>query len=84
MSNKDYLEKIRKAREGMMYDYNMTCKDLAGSSEFDLTRIATALEIIAETLIKIKEHKEVKITTMCSKPDIKGGLVCLQNNTTKK
>ena len=70
MSNKDYLEKIRKAREGMMYDYNMTCKDLAGDSEFDLTRIATALEIIAETLIQLKEHKEVRQTITYKKPDI--------------
>ena len=70
MSNKDYLEKIRKAREEMMYDYNMTCKDLAGSSEFNLTRIATALEIIAETLIQIKENKEVRQTITYKKPDI--------------
>ena len=70
MSNKDYLEKIRKAREKTLHDYNMTCKDLAGDSEFDLTRIATALEIIAETLIKIKEHKEVRQTITYKKPDI--------------
>jgi len=70
MSNKDYLEKIRKAREKSLHDYNMTCDDLAGDSEFDLTRIATALEIIAETLIKIKEHKEVRQTITYKKPDI--------------
>ena len=58
MSNKDYLEKIRKAREEMMYDYNMTCNDLAGSSEFDLTRIATALEIIAENLMTLNDKLE--------------------------
>ena len=70
MSNKDYLEKIRKAREKTLHDYNMTCDDLAGDSEFDLTRIATALEIIAETLIKIKEHKEVRQTITYKKHDI--------------
>ena len=70
MSNKDYLEKIRKAREKSLHDYNMTCNDLAGSSEFDTERIATALEIIAETLIKIKEHKEVRTVVTGSKPNI--------------
>ena len=70
MSNKDYLEKIRKAREKSLHDYNMTCNDLAGDSEFDLTRIATALEIIAETLIKIKENKEVRQSITYKKPDI--------------
>ena len=58
MSNKDYLEKIRKAREKALHDYNMTCNDLAGDSEFDLTRIATSLEIIAENFISLNDKLE--------------------------
>ena len=67
MSNKDYLEKIRKAREKDLHDLDMSFDEYV---DYPTKRIATALEIIAETLIKIKEHKEVRQTITYKKPDI--------------
>jgi len=58
MPNKDYLEKIRKAREKSMHDMDMDFDELV---DYPMKRIATALEIMAESLISKKETNE-KIT----------------------
>ena len=67
MPNKDYLEKIRKAREKDLHDLDMSFDEYV---DYPTKRIATALEIIAETLIQIKEHKEVRTVVTGSKPNI--------------
>ena len=58
MSNKDYLEKIRKAREKSMHDMDMDFDELV---DYPIKRIATALEIIAESFI-LEEETNEKIT----------------------
>ena len=64
MSNKNYLEKMKKARDKNMHDLDMPFDELV---DYPMKRIATALEIIAETLVKKNKSKE-KITI--KKPNI--------------
>ena len=58
MSNREYLEGIKKAEEKRVAAYNMNFDQLVCNEENDETRKLRALEIIAETLISINSNLE--------------------------
>jgi hypothetical protein len=55
MTSKEYLERIKKADNKWFRDYDLTFDELVLNVKNDNCRKLRALEIIAETLIDIKE-----------------------------
>jgi len=56
MTNQKYLEEMKEARKKWMYGNNLDYDKITADENCDLPRIATALEIIAETFIGILEE----------------------------
>ena len=55
-SNKEYLSKMKEAHDKWMDEYNLKHENFSTDKEYDLTRIARALEIIAENSITINQN----------------------------
>ena len=59
VTNKEYLEGMKEAREKWISDYNLDYNQMVTDENIDKARIATALEIIAEEMVGTREELSV-------------------------
>lgn len=63
MTNEEYLKGIKEADEKWFEDYNMDFNQIATADTYDAYRHTKALEIIAETLIKVNSKIDDMMTS---------------------